>query len=251
MSLASGAATPRRAGPVREQRGAPGDQRARLVLFDLDHTLLSGDSDVLWCDFLMDKGLLDRAAFASRNADMDARYRAGTVDAREFAQFYVGTLAGRTPAQWEPLRQEFMATQVVPRIPAAAMELVRHHCDAGDLAVMTTATNRFITELTARHFGLAHLLATEPELRDGAFTGTCVGTLNMRAGKVDRLHEWLAARGHALTDFHSCAYSDSINDLPLLEAVDEAVAVDPDPRLASIAHARGWKVLRLERAAFA
>lgn len=217
----------------------------RLVLFDLDHTLLSGDSDVLWCEFLMDKGLLERAVFAQRNADMDALYRAGTVGAQEFADFYVGTLAGKSPAQWEDLRQEFMTTQVAPRIPAAALELVKRHRDAGDLAVMTTATNRFITELTALHFGIEHLLATEPELARGVFTGRAVGTLNMRAGKVERLHEWLAARSQAFGDFHSVGYSDSINDLPLLEAVNEAVAVDPDPQLAAIARERGWRVMRL------
>jgi HAD superfamily hydrolase (TIGR01490 family) len=223
----------------------------RLALFDLDHTLLSGDSDVLWCDFLMDQGLLDRAVFAPRNADMDARYRAGTVGAQEFADFYVGTLAGRPPAQWEPLRQEFLATRVVPRIPAAARQLVQRHLDAGDLAVLTTATNRFITELTARHFGIGHLLATEPEVVNGAFTGRCAGTLNMRAGKVERLHEWLAARGQALGAFQSIAYSDSTNDLPLLEAVNEPVAVDPDPRLEAMARERGWRLMRLERGAFA
>lgn len=217
----------------------------RLVLFDLDHTLLSGDSDVLWCEFLMARGLLARADFAQRNADMDARYRAGIVGAQEFADFYVGTLAGRSPAQWEDMRREFMATQIAPRIPGDAMALVRRHQEAGDLAVMTTATNRFITELTAQHFGIQHLLATEPEQSDGLFTGRCSGTLNMRAGKVERLHQWLAARGQALGDFASVAYSDSINDLPLLEAVDEPVAVDPDARLAAIAGERGWRVLRL------
>jgi HAD superfamily phosphoserine phosphatase-like hydrolase len=125
------------------------------------------------------------------------------------------------------------------------LELVGRHRDVGDLAVMTTATNRFITELTALHFGIEHLLATEPEICDGLFTGRCTGTLNMRAGKVERLHEWLAARSQALGDFNSTAYSDSINDLPLLEAVDEAVAVDPDARLAAIARERGWRVVRL------
>lgn len=217
----------------------------RLVLFDLDHTLLSGDSDVLWCEFLMERGVLDRAAFAPRNADMEARYRAGTVGTQEFADFYVGTLGGRSPAGWEALRQAFMSTRVAPRIPAAAMALVRRHLDAGDLAVMTTATNRYITELTARHFGIDHLLATEPELADGVFTGRCSGPPNMRSGKVDRLHAWLAARAESLRDFHSTAYSDSINDLPLLEAVDAPVAVDPDARLAAIALERGWRVLRL------
>jgi HAD superfamily hydrolase (TIGR01490 family) len=219
--------------------------KPRLTLFDLDHTLLSGDSDVLWCEFLMDQGLLNRAEFAERNADMEARYKAGTVGVQEFADFYVGTLAGKSPGAWEPARRQFLATQVVPRIPAAATRLVNQHIDAGDLVVMTTATNRFITELTAAHFGIAHLLAIEPELAGGLFTGRAHGTLNMREGKVARLHEWLAARSLALDGFLSKAFSDSINDLPLLEAVDEPVCVDPDPRLAAIAGERRWKRLGL------
>lgn len=219
----------------------------KLALFDLDHTLLTGDSDVLWCEFLMDRRVLDRAGFAARNADMEARYKAGTVGAQEFADFYVGTLAGRTPAQWEPLRQEFLATVIVPRIPQAACDLVNKHLDGGELVVMTTATNRFITELTAMYFGIEHLLATEAEITDGVFTGKATGTLNMREGKVTRLHEWLAARGHALKAFKSTAYSDSINDLPLLSAVKRPVAVDPDSRLAAIARERGWDVLALVR----
>ncbi len=217
----------------------------RLVLFDLDHTLLSGDSDVLWCDFLIGKGLLDRAVFSERNASMEARYQAGTVGVQEFADFYVGTLAGQSPLEWEDLRQEFLVSEVVPRIPHGAIELVRQHQAAGDLAVMTTATNRYITELTALHFGIAHLLATEPEVAQGRFTGRCQGPPNMRSGKVDRLHEWLAARGHRLGDFHSTAYSDSINDLPLLEVVNEPVVVDPDPRLALVARERRWRLLQI------
>lgn len=219
--------------------------KPRLTLFDLDHTLLAGDSDVLWCEFLMDRGVLDRAEFATRNADMEARYRAGTVGAQEFAHFYIGTLGGRMPAEWDAARRDFLARYVLPRIPASALELVRTHAAAGDLVVMTTATNRFITELTAQHFGIDHLLATEAEIADGRFTGRSCGTLNMRAGKVERLHEWLAAREAGLEAFRSTAYSDSINDLPLLEAVDDPVAVDPDPRLAAIARERGWRVLSL------
>ena len=217
----------------------------KLTLFDLDHTLLSGDSDVLWVEFLMQQGVLERAAFAARNADVEARYKAGTVDAQAFADFYVGTLGGRTPAQWEPLRQEFMATVVAPRIPSAAMALVDQHLDAGDLVVMTTATNRFITELTARHFGIEHLLATECEVVDGVFTGRTEGVHNMREGKVTRLQEWLAGRGVSLPDLHSTAYSDSINDLALLSAADVAVAVDPEPRLKAAAQERGWEVVTL------
>jgi HAD superfamily hydrolase (TIGR01490 family) len=219
--------------------------KPKLTLFDLDHTLLHGDSDVLWCEFLMDEGVLERAEFAARNADMEARYKAGTVGVAEFAEFYVGTLAGRAPADWEPLRQRFLGEVVVPRIPGDAMRLVREHLEADDLVVMTTATNRFITELTARHFGIAHLLATEPEVAAGRFSGRTTGALNMREGKVQRLAEWLASRGTALEAFESRAYSDSVNDLPLLRAVDHAVAVDPDPRMEAAARQAGWPVLRL------
>jgi HAD superfamily hydrolase (TIGR01490 family) len=222
--------------------------KPKLTLFDLDHTLLSGDSDVLWCEFLMDKGLLQRKEFAARNADMEARYKAGTVGLQEFADFYVGTMAGKTPRAWDPVRQEFLVTQVVPRIPQAAVELVERHLDAGDLVIMTTATNRFITELTAMYFGIEHLLATEAQVVEGAFSGRTSGTLNMRGGKVERLHAWLKAHGHMLGGFDSTAYSDSINDLPLLEAVDHPVTVDPDPKLAAIASQRRWPVLRLHGA---
>ncbi len=217
----------------------------KLTLFDLDHTLLHGDSDVLWCDFLIAQGLLDAAEFTARNADMDIRYKAGTVGLQEFADFYVGTLAGRTPRAWEPVRQKFFATQIVPRIGPAARALVRRHLDAGDLVVLTTATNRFLTELTAIYLGIEHLIATEPELADGSFTGCTTGTLNMREGKVARLDEWLTARGFALDQFKSTAYSDSINDLPLLSAVRHACAVDADAQLAAEAAARGWKTLSL------
>jgi len=219
--------------------------KPRLVLFDLDHTLLAGDSDVLWCEFLMEEGVLERAVFAARNAQMDAGYHAGTVDAAAFANFYVSTLAGRTPAQWQPLRQRFLHEVIVPRIPRDAFALVRRHLDEDALLVMTTATNRFITELTAAYFGVPHLLATEPELSDGVFTGRPAGTLNMREGKVVRLHAFLAERGLALAGLHSTAYSDSMNDLPLLQAVDAPVAVDPDARLGAIARERGWPVLHL------
>ena len=219
--------------------------KPRLTLFDLDHTLLHGDSDVLWCEFLLEQCVLDREQFEVRNAQMEAGYQAGTVDAAAFAGFYVSTLAGRSPAQWESLRQRFLAEWIVPRIPRDAMVLVSEHLAAQELVVMTTATNRFLTELTAEHFGIAHLLATEPEQREGIFTGRPTGTLNMREGKVTRLNAFLAERGLALADHTSAAYSDSINDLPLLQAVDLPVAVDPDARLHAIARERGWRVLHL------
>ena len=236
-------------GPLGGQRSTRSDKRGgkRLTLFDLDHTLLDGDSDVLWCDFLIEQSVLEREGFAARNADMDARYRAGTVGVEEFANFYIGTLAGRTRAQWEPLRQEFLATVIVPRIGQAAMDLVQRHLDAEDLVVLTTATNRFITELTALYLGIEHLIATEPHMEDGRFTGRTTGTLNMREGKVRRLHDWLAGIGHQIETFDSSAYSDSINDLPLLLVVGHAVAVNPDARLHAEASARRWPIMQLTR----
>ena len=219
--------------------------KPRIAFFDLDHTLLDGDSDVLWCDFLVARGVLERGAFAARNAAIEARYKVGNVDPVEFANFYVSMLAGRSRAQWEPLRQEFMRDAIAPRIPKASFDLVRQHQARGDMVVLTTATNRFITELTAMRLGMAHLIATEAELVDGLFTGNTAGVLNMRAGKVVRLHAWLQARGQTLGQFSSTGYSDSINDLPLLEAVNRPVAVNADTRLGAIAAERGWETLIL------
>ncbi len=220
----------------------------KLAVFDLDHTLLSGDSDVLWCDFLMGQGLLDRAEFAPRNADMARRYADASVTVQEFCDFYVGTLAGRSPAQWQPLCKRFLDEVVAPRIPASAHALVDEHRRRGHTLVLTTATNRVITELTGRHLGIAELIATEVELAGGICTGRTTGTLNMRDGKVTRLQAWLAERGWpaALLDT-AVFYSDSSNDLPLLGAVGEPVAVDPDDRLLARALAAGWRCLELSR----
>ena len=224
--------------------------KPRLALFDLDHTLLEGDSDVLWCAYLMDQGVLDRASFEPRNAAMERDYRAGTVSVQDFNAFYVSTLAGRTPAQWEATRQAFLKDVVAPRRSAAARALVKQQISEGATVVLTTATNRFITELTAVELGIAHLIATDCEVAAdgplaGRFTGKPQGVLNMREGKVTRLHAWLAQRGQQLEDFDSWAWSDSMNDLPLLQAVDHPVATHPDLRLAALAAERGWPVLHL------
>ncbi|WP_088278420.1 HAD family phosphatase [Ideonella sp. A 288] len=223
----------------------------RLTLFDLDHTLLDGDSDVLWCEFLMAQGVLDRATFSARNDAMAHGYQAGSVTVAEFCTFYVSTLAGRPRVAWEPLRRRFLDEVIAPRLADDAHALVRRHLDAGELVVMSTATNRFITELTAAHLGIPHLIATECERvgqGDGEhFTGRTLGTPNMRDGKVARLHDWLSQRRMALDDCVSTFYSDSMNDLPLLEAVRHPVAVCPDERLAAIAAERGWQVLALQR----
>ncbi len=136
-------------------------------------------------------------------------------------------------------RQDFLANEIIPLVPFVAQALVQHHLKAGDLVVMTTATNRFITELTAQHLQIERLIATEAELIDGKFTGRTQGTLNMRDGKVARLHAWLAARGSVLADYLSTAYSDSINDLPLLQAVNTPIVVDPDYQLSAWAREHG------------
>jgi HAD superfamily hydrolase (TIGR01490 family) len=224
-----------------------------LAIFDLDNTLLTGDSDVLWCDFLVAHGLLS-ADQQARNARLDADYRAGTVSAAEFCAFYVGLFAGRSPAFWAPWRQRFFDETVQPRIPAAARALVQQHRSAGHTLVLSTATNRVITELTAASLGIPHLIATEVELVDGVYTGCAAGVLNMREGKVQRLHAWLAdqrldaaGRKAALAGAHF--YSDSVNDLPLLSAVGHPVAVDPDARLLAAAESRHWPLLRLDRSA--
>ena len=224
--------------------------KPRLALFDLDHTLLEGDSDVLWCAYLMDQRVLDRTSFEPRNAAMERDYRAGTVSVQAFSEFYVSTLAGRTPVQWEATRQAFLKDVVAPRLSPAARALVQQQHDAGAVVVLTTATNRFITELTAQELGIVHLIATDCEVAasgplQGRFTGRTQGTLNMREGKVARLHAWLAARGETLQAYDSWAWSDSMNDLPLLQAADHAVATHPDARLAALAAERGWPVLHL------
>jgi HAD superfamily hydrolase (TIGR01490 family) len=218
----------------------------KLTLFDLDHTLLDGDSDQLWCQFLIDRGELPREPFASHNRAMARDYAAGRVGAQAFCDFYIGTLAGRSAEQWQALRRDYVDERIVPRIPAAAMALVARHSDAGDLVLLTTATCRFLSELTAVHLGIAQLIATECETgADGRFTGRSRGVLNMREGKLQRLQEWLAPQQLMLADCESTLYSDSINDLPLLSAVQRAVAVNPDPQLAAVAAERGWPVLRL------
>ena len=219
-----------------------------LALFDLDDTLLSGDSDELWCEFLMDEGLLDRAEFAPRNADVARRYGDGSVGTQEFCDFYVGTLAGRTLDEWRPWCERYMREVIAPRIPDSAHALVESHRVLGDHLVLTTATNRVLAELTAQHLRIDNLIATEVELAAGVCTGRTTGTLNMREGKVQRAAEWLAAmRLDASLLATSTFYSDSINDQPLLRAVGTPVVVDPDAQLRRHAAAAGWKVMALSR----
>jgi HAD superfamily hydrolase (TIGR01490 family) len=218
----------------------------RLALFDLDNTLLTGDSDYEWGQFLIDTGVLEREAYEAQNRAYYEQYVAGTLDIHEYLGFALRPLAQHT---WDDLARwhgEFMRLRIRPMITPAARALVRAHLDAADLCAIITATNSFVTAPIAREFGVAHLIATEPESRNGRYTGRVAGTPCFRDGKVARLDEWLAGMGRRLEDFEkSTCYSDSHNDLPLLQRVKRAVAVDPDAQLAAEAARRGWAVISL------
>ena len=220
----------------------------RLVLFDLDNTLLSGDSDYEWGQFLVDHGVLERDAYEAQNRTYFEQYIAGTLDIHEYLAFALRPLAEHAPEDLERWRAEFMRLRIVPMISAAARALVRAHLEARELCAIITATNSFVTGPIAREFGVEHLLATEPELRGGRFTGRVAGTPCFREGKLERLERWLASLGRELGEFQeSIFYSDSHNDLALLERVTRPVAVDPDEALAEIAARRGWAVISLRR----
>jgi len=216
----------------------------QLALFDLDNTLLSGDSDFEWAQFLIAQGVLDREVYEARNQAFYDQYKAGTLDIHEFLDFQLKPLSRHPRAQLDAWHREFMATRIRPIVRERARELVARH--AGDLCAIITATNSFVTAPIAREFGVAHLIATEPELRDGAFTGGVSGTPCFRDGKVVRLDQWLAARGLTLAGCErSWFYSDSHNDLPLLSRVSDPVAVDPDDTLQRHAEQHGWPVISL------
>jgi HAD superfamily hydrolase (TIGR01490 family) len=220
----------------------------RLALFDLDNTLLVGDSDYEWGQFLVDRGVLERESYEAQNRAYYDQYVAGTLDIHEFLGFALRPLAAHTRAELERWHAEFMASRIVPMIAPGARQLVRSHRDGGDLCAIITATNSFVTAPIAREFGVPHLIATEPEARDGRFTGRVAGIPCFRDGKVRRLDEWLAGLGRRFSDYaESTFYSDSHNDLALLERVTRPVAVDPDVQLAAAARQRGWPVMSLRR----
>lgn len=214
-----------------------------LALFDLDHTLLDGDGDDLWCRFLLRHGLVP-AEVQARNEQLGAEYRAGRVSVEAFSAFYARLLAGRSPAEWSPWQDRFLAEEIRQRLPPAAHALVASHRAAGHLLVLTTASNRVIAERSASELGFVHCLATELALVDGFFSGQVQGTPNMREGKVHRLQAWLQQQGLAPAALAGAFfYSDSINDLPLLSRVGHPVAVNPDAHLQRHALASGWRVL--------
>jgi HAD superfamily hydrolase (TIGR01490 family) len=217
-----------------------------LALFDLDNTLLACDSDYEWGQFLVDRGVLNRHTYETQNAVFYEQYKAGKLDIHEFLGFALRPLAEHTPEDLDRWHADFMATRIRPAIGAPARELVRSHLDAGDLCAVVTATNSFVTAPIAQEFGVPHLVATEPERSAGRFTGRVDGVPCFREGKITRVEAWLAGQGRRLGDFpQSSFYSDSHNDLPLLERVSRPVAVDPDPALAAEARRQGWPVISL------
>ena len=220
-----------------------------LVLFDLDNTLLPGDSDFEWAQFLIAKGVLDRELYEARNATFYDQYRAGTLDIHEFLNFQLAPLARHSRSELDTWHAEFMTKQIRPRLSDGARALVNGHLETGALCAIVTATNSFITGPIARELDIPHLVATIPAQQDGEFTGKPRGTPAFREGKIERVERWLEELGLYLGSFRRTTfYSDSLNDLPLLNRVSNPVAVDPDPTLEAHARAHSWHIMHLHTA---
>lgn len=218
----------------------------KLALFDLDNTLLPMDSDHGWSQFLINLGVLDREGFEARNDQFYQDYKAGCLDINAFLDFQLSPLKMNPRSQLDQWHAMYMEQVINPAITPQALELIKKHQDAGHLCCIITATNRFITQPIAQRLGIAELIATEPEIVAGEFTGKVSGTPSFREGKVSRLHDWLGNMGKRMDDVQeSWFYSDSINDLPLLELVSKPVATNPDDKLREIAQTKGWPVLEL------
>ncbi|MDE2117198.1 MAG: HAD family hydrolase [Betaproteobacteria bacterium] len=217
-----------------------------LALFDLDNTLLSGDSDFEWAQFLIEQGVLDRELFEAKNLTFYQQYKAGTLDIHEFLDFQLKPLSRHAHKVLDAWHEEFMRRKVRGMMGNAARELVARHRAAHDVCVIITATNSFVTAPIAREFGVEHLIATEPEQKDGEFTGRVAGVPCFREGKITRLESWMAQHGWSWNSFAgSWFYSDSLNDLPLLRKVKNPVAVDPDATLRAHAEQHGWRIMTL------
>ena len=215
----------------------------RLAIFDLDNTLLAGDSDHLWGEFLAEHGLVDGEHYRRENDRFLAAYHAGQLDIHEFLRFSLAVLTRHEPNELARLRARFVDEKIAPVVAPGAPGLLARHREAGDHLMIITATNSFVTAPIAKLLGVDSLLATEPEMRDGRYTGGVSGTPCFREGKVARLDAWLTEHEADLAD--AAFYSDSHNDLPLLERVQRPIAVDPDPVLAETAQERGWPVITL------
>jgi HAD superfamily hydrolase (TIGR01490 family) len=215
----------------------------RLAIFDLDHTLLAGDSDHLWGEYLVEQKLVDGPSYKKQNDAFYEAYKAGTLDIAAYTRFALEPLIRLGTAALLPLRARFIAEVIEPIIAPAAPALLERHRFQGDTLIIITATNRFITEPIAEMLGVDDLLATDPEIVDGRYTGRIAGTPCYREGKPKKLAEWLAQQRQEYT--HRIFYSDSHNDLPLLGAVEEPIVVDPDDELRAHAAKRRWPVISL------
>jgi len=214
-----------------------------LAIFDLDNTLLGGDSDYLWGEFLVEHHIVDGPSYQKANQDFYDQYLAGTMDIFEFLTFQLKPLADNSLADLHQWREQYLIEKIAPIMLPAAQDLIAKHQQQGDTLLIITATNQFITAPIAKIVGIPHLIATEAEMLDGVYTGKVAGTPSYQQGKVTRLNDWLAE--HAINLEGSYFYSDSHNDLPLLKLVEHPIAVDPDPKLRIIAEQQGWKILSL------
>jgi len=214
-----------------------------LAIFDLDNTLLDGDSDYLWGRFLVSRNLVDADSYDAANKRFYQQYVDGSLDIDEFLRFSLHPLTQHAPERLYAWREEFVAEQIRPRVLQAALDLVDSHSTAGHTTMIITATNRFITEPIAALYSVNHLLATTPAMAQGRYTGATEGPITFREGKVHALKEWMSETGQGLAD--SWFYSDSLNDIPLLEQVDNPVAVNPDASLRQHAEKNNWKIINL------
>ena len=215
-----------------------------LALFDLDNTLLAGDSDFEWAQFLIEQGVLDREVYEARNQAFYDQYKAGTLNIHEFLDFQLKPLSRHPRKVLDQWPGDYMKKKIHPMLRDSAPALVAKH--VGDVRVLITATNSFVTAPIARLFGIEHLIATEPEQHGGEFTGGVTWLPCFKEGKPKRLEAWLAARGETLSSYEKVwFYSDSHNDLPLMKLVSHPVAVDPDATLRAHAVAAGWPVMSL------
>jgi HAD superfamily hydrolase (TIGR01490 family) len=220
--------------------------RPRITLFDLDHTLLPIDSDYAWGEFTQQIGWTDPVVFKRRNDEFYQHYIAGTLDVHDYVRFAVEALRTRGPAAYEEAHARFMREWIAPALRPAALDLVLGHQRQGDTVAIVTATNELVTRPIAAAFGVPELIAVELE-RDasGWINGEIAGVPSVREGKVVRVARWLESRGLDWLDVETTFYSDSMNDLPLLERVEHPVATNPDPRLRTVALERGWRILDL------
>lgn len=217
-----------------------------LALFDLDNTLLAGDSDFQWGQFMIAEGLLDRNEHHDRNVAFHNDYKQGKLDIEAFLKFQLRPLSQHSHQFLDELHLKFMQNVIRPMITDKARALVEKHRAAGDLMMVITATNSFITNPIAAEFGIPYLIGTDPEEKNGEFTGGFVGVPSFQEGKVTRLNQWLEARGEKLGDFAvSYFYSDSHNDLPLMKLVTNPVAVDADETLTAYAKENNWPLMSL------